>query len=445
MGVLARSGALPQGKRSVGALARNGELPGKRAELGLEERQRLYRLSNWLREIDAAIRLQEALEHDLAKRNMEAMARAGYLVKPATEPPEPRIGLLDSEDFLGKVDSDWLDAENEDGFGEAEGKRGGLASLARHGYIGKRNDDEDDDDDVKRSIGAARNFLSLADKRNIASVKSFISRYGKRNLGSFRNFGSGKRNLGSVRNSYDDFDYGDDFDEKRNVGSARRFQGKRNLGAARNFLFTENKKNLGAARQFFASGNKKNLGAARNFYYGKRNIASFARDGGFNILKHSGREDDYPWEDEDEFDFDDFHEDDKRHLASFLKNQSGKRYLGSLRAGKRNVAAFRNFGKRLADADTSGFSDSSDEDVNEFLGKELDGASTIEKRETKETKDGGAGQGQGHEGGTRRKRAAEFAFSPNELNPDLQDYGDYEDDLRVNSFEKRFLGKFNSV
>lgn len=419
VGVLARSGVLPQGKRGVESLARNGDLPGKRSVLSQDERQRLYRIANWMTEMDATQRLHDALEHEMMKRNMEAMARSGYLVKPATDAPESRSDPFDPEDFLGKVDAELL--ANEEGFNAAAEKRGGLASLARHGYVGKRDDDE------KRSIGAAKNFLS--DKRNIASYKSYVSRYGKRNIGSFRNFNSGKRHLGAARNflgkrdyfvddegdDAEDYDEEEEMNEKRNIGSARRFTGKRNLGSARNFLSTEGKRNLGAARQFFASGNKKNLGAARSFYFGKRNLASLARDGGFSDLRQLRHEEDYPWDEDEDFDFDDYHENDKRHLAAFLKNQSGKRYLGSLRAGKRNIAAFKNLGKRAFDAEGQ----SADEDVDDILGRELDGAS----------------------GMTRRKRSAEFAFP--EPGIDVSYFGDYEDEPIAN--EKRFLGKLHSV
>lgn len=393
MGVLARTGVLPQGKRGVESLARNGELPGKRTGVSPEDQQRIYRIANWMTEMDATQRLHDALEHEMMKRNMEAMARSGYLVKPATEAPEPRSDLFDPEDFLGKVEAELL--ANEESFNEAADKRGGLASLARHGYVGKREEGDD------------KNVL---DKRNVASYKSFLSRYGKRNIGAFRNFNSGKRHVGAARNFMGKRDYLGDEDgdedyeeeeEKRNIGSARRFTGKRNLGSARNFLY-DGKRNLGSARQFLASGSKKNLGAARNFYYGKRNLASLARDGGFSDLRQLRREEDYPWDEDEDFDFDDYHENEKRYLASFLKHQAGKRYLGSLRAGKRNLAAFKNLGKRF------------DAEGDEILGRELE----VE---------------------TRRKRSAEFAFPE----PDVSYFSDYEDEPIA--YEKRFLGKSHSV
>lgn len=414
------------------------------------------------------------------KRSMEAMARSGYLLKPTQTDEQPQQ-LLDPDDFLGKTDKSGDEDEYEDAV--SLGKRGGLASLAKHGYIGKREGADDDDDlnlylrylndqdedwkdeDEKRHIGAARNFLN--DKRHIGSARNFIIGEGKRNLGSLRNFGKrnlgsarnfgGKRNIGAARNFMEDkrnlASFKNYLSGKRNVGSALRFlaqNDKRNVGAARNFFTDENKRNLGAARNFFLSGSKKNLGAARNFFYGKRNLASFARDGGFSSLKYPSSKE-YDWD--DEFDFDDFHPDDKRYLGSFLRNQ---RYLGSVK-GKRNLASLKNFGKRFDDEEGAVLYYGNDEDEDEDIGALMNEDQTaIEKRQTKEKEgnvNGTVSKSEKTKEEINKKRTKREAFikSPGEYPmPVLQNSKgtDYEDLLAAfvdeesqNDVEKRFLGK----
>lgn len=512
VGVLARTGALPQGKRSVEALARNGELPIHTNEKR-DNNNNEYILDLLIQELAAAeglsrLHLQALTERLLQekedemeqensfedadkrsvsalartgkfpqKRSMEAMARSGYLIKPASQDQQD---LLDPDEFLGKNDDDMLDVDE----GLNEGKRGGLAALAKHGYIGKREGTDDDggiddldlylrylndqdenlkDFDEKRHIGAARNFIN--DKRHLGSARNFIIGDGKRNLGSLRNFGKrnlgsarnfgGKRNIGAARNFMEDkrnlASFKNYLSGKRNVGSALRFMSqndKRNVGAARNFFIDENKRNVGAARNFFLSGSKKNLGAARNFFYGKRNLASFARDGGFSSLKYpSSRE--YEWD--DEFDFDDFHNDDKRYLGSFLRNQ---RYLGSVK-GKRNLASFKNFGKRFDDEEGAAlyYGDDQDEDIGEVMN---DDQAAIEKRQTKEKEEhvnGTVTKSEKTKEEVNKKRTKREAFieSPGEYPmPVLQNSKgtDYEDlmaslvdEESQNDVEKRFLGK----
>ncbi|KAL0275227.1 UNVERIFIED_CONTAM: hypothetical protein PYX00_003153 [Menopon gallinae] len=318
VGVLARSGALPQGKRSVEALARNGELPVPSSEKRGNAEE--YVLDQLIRELGTAeglsrMRVQalaeklqsEEYEDAVGKRSVASLARnselpqkrvvthrSGYLIRPLHETEE--TDLLDPDDFLGKGGVDMLAVNG--GFNVADGS---LASFAKHGYGDEFGYDEyDDETDAidKRHVGAARNFLfGGSSKRNLASLKNFLSSAGKRTV---VNFG------------------------KRNVGAARNFllSDKRNVGAFKNFLSTE-KRNLGAARNFLLDEGKRNLGAARDFLYGKRNLASFARDGGFSSLRYPSMKD-YDWD--DVFDFDDFHEEED----------------------KRNLGASRNFGKRSA-------------------------------------------------------------------------------------------------
>lgn len=406
------------------------------------------------------------------KRSMEAMARSGYLIKPTSTDQQP--DLLDPDDFLGKSDAELLDLN--EGFEVADGKRGGLASLAKHGYIGKRegydlyedpdegellNDDDEFYED-KRHLGAAKNFLS--DKRHIGSARNFLIGEGKRNIGSLRNFGKrnlgsarnfgGKRNLGAARNFMSDKrnigSFKNYLSGKRNVGSALRFlarNDKKNVGAARNFFVDENKRNIGAARNFFSSGSKKNLGAARNFFYGKRNLASFARDGGFSSVKYPSSKN-FAWD--DEIDFDDFHDEDKRYLGSFLRNQ---RYLGSLK-GKRNLGSFRNFGKRFDDdeeamiyySNTNNNNDDDDDDLSDGNQDEEDGEK--KKRQT-ENFNGTVIHEEHNKNRTKREAFIESPQGeypmPVFQNSKGTDYEDllaaFADEESQNDVEKRFLGK----
>lgn len=489
VGVLARTGALPQGKRSVEALARNGELPvhnhNKRdsgndyildlliQELAAAEglsRLHLQALTERLLQQREDGMEQENSFEDMDKRSLSSLARTGgfpskrggYLVKPAQGASDQQPDLLDPDDFLGKNDLELLAVNG--GLYVADDKRGGLASLAKHGYIGKRegedfNDYLDEYDDMdKRNLGAAKNFLGKRDdeeKRNIGAAKNFLGGGEKRHLGSFRNFG--KKNVGAARNFFSD--------NKRNLASVKNFLsstgGKRHIGAARNFLSDENKRNIGAAKNFFLSGSKKNLGSARNFFYGKRSLASFARDGGFSSLKYPSSKE-YAWDD-DEFDFDDFHEDEKRYLGSFLRNQ---RYLGSLGGrpytGKRNLASFKNFGKRFEDDEDiakryyatllrqgrQAVDDHDNEDVGELLNEEL---STIEKRQVHVNSTGKEILEETKLQGDNKNRTKRDAYISGEYPmPVLQNTkpSDYEDFLAAlaeeaepNDVEKRFLGK----
>lgn len=328
VGVLARSGALPQGKRSVEALARNGELPVPRDEKRGNAEE--YVLDQLIRELGTAeglshLRVQalaEKLQNEesdeaVGKRSIASLARnselpqkrvvihrSGYLLRPLHENEE--TDLLDPDDFLGKSGVDMLAVNG--GFNVADGS---LASFAKHGYddeFGYNEYDDESGEVDKRHVGAARNFLyGGRPKRNLASLKNFLSSARKRTVVNF-----GKRNVGAAKNFA--------LSDKRNVGAFKNFLSteKRNLGAARNFLLDDGKRNEGNDL------GKRNLGAARDFLYGKRNLASFARDGGFSNLKYPSMKD-YDWD--DVFDFDDFHDEEEERE-------------------KRNLGATRNFGKR---------------------------------------------------------------------------------------------------
>ncbi|XP_069705734.1 neuropeptide-like 1 isoform X1 [Periplaneta americana] len=307
---------LQPGKRYVGSLAKTGGLPGKRSDdsevnnllqsvLATEDLWRLQ-LKALKQELmrEEEEELEETLPEEVTdeekrnlaslarggnlpfkegKRSVEALARAGYL--PVPKPPQeseeyPHDSSETSEELIGKrsIASLAKTGQLKNFFQDEEGKRGGIGSLARNGYLPQKREDDDLDSLIQE-------LYQEEDKRNIASMmRNKISPFqeGKRNLGSIAR-GGGYR---LVKKDEDEDVLEED---KRNIASMMR--------------------------------NK-----ISPFQEGKRNLGSLARGGGFRLSKKD--------------DEDDTLDEDKRNVASMMRNkispfqQEGKRYLGSIMRGQ---------------------------------------------------------------------------------------------------------------
>ncbi|XP_063228968.1 neuropeptide-like 1 [Bacillus rossius redtenbacheri] len=297
LGSLARSRMLPAaGKRYVAALARNGDLPyfaqrqwhkklhpmvsggglgaDKRFAGGEEEgavgrieailRDIMDTEERWRRQRDdlklelLKLEVDELQDEDddvkrsvsslvrtgglpykspVGKRNVEALARAGYL--PAPKEPQSDEDMdsenSDENNRMGKRSIASLAAGG--GFQYPGGdKRGGIEALARNGYLHR-----DSAADLDGFIQQLYDQEAL-EKRNLGSLaRSFgLPSGGKRNLGSFARSGgfSAIRTSPSKKGDEDEGE-GDDGqeDEKRNLGSFARtrqrpLEGKRYLASA---------------------------------------------------------------------------------------------------------------------------------------------------------------------------------------------------------------------
>ncbi|KAK6629993.1 hypothetical protein RUM43_003814 [Polyplax serrata] len=126
IGVLARTGALPQGKRSVEVLARNGELPILRNPKDTRQEETLNSLikkSQGGETLDATYDREKEVgklfqnenygkrfsndENDedyniqVEKKLSEIMSRSGYLIRPAQNGDKESLNLFDPQDLLG--------------------------------------------------------------------------------------------------------------------------------------------------------------------------------------------------------------------------------------------------------------------------------------------------------------------------------------------------------
>jgi hypothetical protein len=285
---------LPTGKRYVGSLAKNGGLPfsrfqGKRSD-GDNEASEVDNLLQSVLETEDLWRLQlkalkqellreqeEELENQLredeteeekrnlaslvrsgnlpfkdGKRSVEALARAGYLPvpkQPHDSEEYPHDSNENSEELMGKRNIAALARNGQLGAQglkelsqEDENKRGGIASLARNGYLHRKRAGDEAGDDLDDMIQELYQEEQETGKRNIGSLaRGFNLPYngGKRNLASLARAGGFKFG-GATKKSNDDDDDDDDenlYDDKRSVTSLIRnrispFQeGKRYIGS----------------------------------------------------------------------------------------------------------------------------------------------------------------------------------------------------------------------
>nr|CAD7258380.1 unnamed protein product [Timema shepardi] len=289
---LARSGNLPfkggEGKRSVEALARSGYLPAPKAPESSEDSQ-----------MDAS---QEA--DLLGKRSIASLAKSGQLQHASSQ----------------FVNGDLLKDEF-----DGEGKRGGIGSLARNGYLNNKKDNGNRD--LERLMQQLYQDEGI-DKRNIGSLaRSFnLPQNGKRNLGSLARSGGFSQLRFSPSKKDDDNGSESDYfrdDEKRNLGAFVKSRqtplGKRYLGSA-----------LRSRNSALSTISKKDEMDDEE----KRNVGAMAR----NRLLPFGKRDD----DEDETNLEDVAE---RYVESLLRHDAGviegdentgaegKRHISSLKSG----------------------------------------------------------------------------------------------------------------
>nr|CAD7398421.1 unnamed protein product [Timema cristinae] len=289
---LARSGNLPfkggEGKRSVEALARSGYLPAPKAPESSEDSQ-----------MDAS---QEA--DLLGKRSIASLAKSGQLQHTSSQ----------------FVNGDLLKDEF-----DGEGKRGGIGSLARNGYLNNKKDNGNRD--LERLMQQLYQDEGI-DKRNIGSLaRSFnLPQNGKRNLGSLARSGGFSQLRFSPSKKDDDNGSESDYyrdDEKRNLGAFVKSRqtplGKRYLGSA-----------LRSRNSALSTISKKDEMDDEE----KRNVGAMAR----NRLLPFGKRDD----DEDETNLEDVAE---RYVESLLRHDAGviegnentgaegKRHISSLKSG----------------------------------------------------------------------------------------------------------------
>nr|CAD7568929.1 unnamed protein product [Timema californicum] len=289
---LARSGNLPfkggEGKRSVEALARSGYLPAPKAPESSEDSQ-----------MDAS---QEA--DLLGKRSIASLAKSGQLQHASSQ----------------FVNGDLLKDEF-----DGEGKRGGIGSLARNGYLNNKKDNGNRD--LERLMQQLYQDEGI-DKRNIGSLaRSFnLPQNGKRNLGSIARSGGFSQLRFSPSKKDDDNGSESDYfrdDEKRNLGAFVKSRqtplGKRYLGSA-----------LRSRNSALSTISKKDEMDDEE----KRNVGAMAR----NRLLPFGKRDD----DEDETNLEDVAE---RYVESLLRHDAGviegdentgaegKRHISSLKSG----------------------------------------------------------------------------------------------------------------
>nr|CAD7196477.1 unnamed protein product [Timema douglasi] len=289
---LARSGNLPfkggEGKRSVEALARSGYLPAPKAPESSEDSQ-----------MDAS---QEA--DLLGKRSIASLAKSGQLQHASSQ----------------FVNGDLLKDEF-----DGEGKRGGIGSLARNGYLNNKKDNGNRD--LERLMQQLYQDEGM-DKRNIGSLaRSFnLPQNGKRNLGSIARSGGFSQLRFSPSKKDDDNGSESDYyrdDEKRNLGAFVKSRqtplGKRYLGST-----------LRSRNSALSTISKKDEMDDEE----KRNVGAMAR----NRLLPFGKRDD----DEDETNLEDVAE---RYVESLLRHDAGviegdenpgaegKRHISSLKSG----------------------------------------------------------------------------------------------------------------
>lgn len=286
-------------KRQVSVLARDGNLPfeGKRY-VGKEPQSSKTSDNGWSRNEDPSVFLAtnkryvgalaktgDLAQFKQAKRNEDVDTLMDYLRK-GEEMRRLRLEAL-REEMLREAEEDYeVDAEKRSlsslaragEFPMRASKRGGIASMARSGFLGRAPSSFYDDELGKRGIS------SLA--RN-GQLPSFGKRGGVSSL--MRNgFSHQKRSYGS---DLDRYQFGEfDVLYKRNLASLARDYGLPNMG--------------------------------------KRNIASFAKNGWLPNYGSGPKRSAYEYEDLDDID------ESKRNLPSLLRNRmspltAGKRYLGA--------------------------------------------------------------------------------------------------------------------
>ncbi|CAG2060119.1 unnamed protein product, partial [Timema podura] len=352
------------GKRYVGALAKSGNLPFNREGRGDDGVGKIESILQGILETEDLWKSQvQELKLELLKEELETLEEAsdenGYeedagkvkgasrlspdldtsrLQKLLSQAKIPRW-MLKEADLLGKrsiaslAKSGQLQHASpqfvnggllEDEF-DSEGKRGGIGSLARNGYLNNKKDNGNRD--LERLMQQLYQDEGI-DKRNIGSLaRSFnLPQNGKRNIGSLARSGGFSQLRFSPSKKDDDNGSESDYyrdDDKRNLGAFVKSRqtplGKRYLGSA-----------LRSRNSALSTISKKDEMDDEE----KRNVGAMAR----NRLLPFGKRDD----DEDETNLEDVAE---RYVESLLRHDAGviegdestgpegKRHISSLKSG----------------------------------------------------------------------------------------------------------------